>query len=183
MIQGEVIGADVFQKAIHSLSNDIKRGIMDVAFAKASIPVYHAMRELVGKSKYGVKAHQYEKKTGKPIGHPAGNLQRSIRILPYKETGAMYPTFWVKPVKNQGDPDGWYAKFLEYGHFTKVERTKGKIRISKATKKAARIKVNDHVRWVPPHPFIRPAYDKTQNLAMSIIKENILNKIEEYITG
>lgn len=85
----------------------------------------------------------------------------------------------VKKVKNQ---DAFYARFVEFGHFTR--RPGGRLR------KTNRGQANNQqladevqagkVRWVAPQPFLRPAFYNKQSAAIEAMKAKLKARIEEY---
>ena len=165
MIQGTVIGADEFAKTLQILADDIKRGIMDEALMNGARPLLSAMQSAAHVSEHGSRGNRLASRN-----HPAGTLKRSIKILKDSVHG-QFPTIWVKPIKGKGDPDGWYAKFVEYGHFVR----KG----NKGVR--GKIKAGQHVEFVKARPFIRPTYDSMDSSVKNIISESIMSRIEKYI--
>jgi HK97 gp10 family phage protein len=165
MIQGSVIGASELSKTLTGLSEELRRGAIEQALEAGATPLLHAMRAAAAVSEKGSRGNRLSSRN-----HPAGTLKRSIQMLK-SSSGGQFPTIWVKPVKGKGDPDGWYAKFVEYGHFVR----KG----GKGVK--GRIKKSDHVEFVKARPFIRPTYDSMDSTVKSIISASIMAKIEKYI--
>lgn len=92
----------------------------------------------------------------------SGKLARSIYMKQIRErSGPNRQTFYVAPrmgkkyqrVGKKGvDKDAFYAPWVELGHYT-AERKDGK----------------SAPRWVPPSPFMRPAFESKKEAAVGAI--------------
>jgi HK97 gp10 family phage protein len=162
--KGEVIGAEELSKTLTGLAEEVRRNTLDAALMAGATPLLSAMKAAASVSENGSRGNRLTSRN-----HPAGTLKRSIKILKSREGN--FPTIWVKPVKGQGDPDGWYAKFVEYGHFVR----KG----NKGVK--GKIKKGQHVTFVKARPFIRPTYDSMDGTVKAIISERIMSEVEKYV--
>lgn len=162
--KGEVIGAQELSDTLQNMAEDLRRNALDEALMAGAMPLLSAMKSAAHVSENGSRGNRLSSRN-----HPAGTLKRSINIL--KSGEGRYPTIWVKPVKGKGDPDGWYAKFVEYGHFVR----KGNKGVS------GRIKKGQHVEFVKARPFIRPTYDSMDGTVKNIISASIMARIEKYI--
>jgi len=164
MIKAEVIGADKLTETLNGLAEEMRRNILEDALMAGAMPLLSAMKSAAAVSEKGSRGNRLSSRN-----HPAGTLKRSIQILKSRE--GKFPTIWVKPVKGKGDPDGWYAKFVEYGHFVRkgMKGVKGKI------------KKGQHVEFVRPQPFIRPTYDSMDSSVKAIITERVMAGVEKYV--
>ena len=119
-----------------------------------------------------------------------GTLARSIYRKYIRElSGPETKVFFVAPRqgkqfqkmgKKKISKDAYYARWVEYGHFTRPPGThlnkKGLVRANKIGRKSNRggadsQALEDQVRsgavkWVPAHPFMRPAFDVKKNAAV-----------------
>lgn len=122
MIDIEIIGTAQLEKKLAQIAEEVKRSILKNALLTVGREMQGYLVEAAPISKRGSHGNKLASRN-----HEAGNLQRSIKVLPDKKNGN-FPTVWAKPIKG-GNPDGWYAKFVEYGHMTrKGAPRKGKIR-------------------------------------------------------
>ena len=119
-----------------------------------------------------------------------GTLARSIYRKYIRELSSQErKTYYVAPRqgkqyqkmgKKQISKDAFYARWVEYGHFTRPPGTHvnkmGLTRANKIGRKSNRggvdnAAIEDQVRsgavkWVPAHPFMRPAFDVKKNAAV-----------------
>ena len=146
MIDIEITGTEELKRKLEGLTNGVANEILRGALYENALDIKD---EMVGACHVSENGVHFEKI--KTRNHEAGTLARSIRVLVDKVRGN-YPTIWVKPVKGQGDPDGWYAKFLEYG-----------------------------TRFHAPHPFIRPTYDRMQSQVREGIDAIVREDIKKYM--
>jgi hypothetical protein len=116
-------------------------------------------------------------------GHPpAGTLKKAIYSIRLKDQCS--PTFEVwkvgvrkgrgaRETKRRGgviNLDAFYASWVEYGHFARVPHA-----MTKAARAAAR--AVGTAKWVPAHPFFRPAVAVAQNRAFAAMKESLMREL------
>jgi len=166
MISTTITGIDGLTRSMAALADELKRKTLHDALQLGARPLYNAM---VDAAPVGVRDSRGNKLASR--NHVKGNLKKSIRIL--RGSGEDYPTYWVKPVKGKGDPDGWYAKFVEYGHMTRVGSFGKKGRIGK----------NEGARMVRPKGFgfIRKTYESMDGTVKGIISEKIMGDVLKYV--
>jgi HK97 gp10 family phage protein len=83
--------------------------------------------------------------------------------------------------------DAYYARFVELGHFSRPS-TGGRV-----LRNAGRGGVNSQrladqvqagtVKWVPAHPFLRPAFDVQKNRAVTAMGEKIGDRLAKIKVG
>jgi len=124
-----------------------------------------------------------------------GTLARSIyrkyiRELSNQETkvyfvGPRQGKMYRKMGKKQVSKDAYYARWVEYGHFSRPPGThainrrgvsgkwmKGDIvanrlpRTKDRTTQLESMVAAGTIKWIPPHPFMRPAFDVKKNAAV-----------------
>jgi len=83
-----------------------------------------------------------------------------------KKTSKFGPTQGV-------NKDAFYAAWVEYGHFTRTPKGPGK----RKTRQLAGIAAGT-VRWVPPHPFMRPAFETKKTEALNAMAEYLHNEMQ-----
>jgi len=66
--------------------------------------------------------------------------------------------------------DAYYAKWVEFGHFARVPHE-----MTKTAKAAGRML--GVAKWIPPHPFMRPAIAAKQADALRAMQEYIRNQM------
>jgi len=131
-----------------------------------------------------------ERRVGRKIGSRALRAAAKVvqaeakRRAPIGKRGFIPPSIKVRAVKrsrknkdyvgiNVITAGGWfkgktfYAAFLEFGHH-----------VGKRMKAAARKVAGDTRQWVPPRPFIGPAYEATKGQARQIIIRELRRGIE-----
>lgn len=143
-LRAEIIGTNNLCTQFDKVHENLEKKILGI-LKTAGNPTLMEMRSLAPISKKGASEQRLASRV-----HDRGTLKRSIKIITSKGLGR-YPTIWIKPVKTWGkDPDGWYAKFIEFG-----------------------------TRYHPAHPFIRPAYDHTKSQVEASLKNSIINEITQ----
>lgn len=126
-----------------------------------------------------------------------GRLARSIYSKQIRElsdntkqtyyVGARQGKKYQKVGKKGLSQDAYYARFVELGHFTrpstggKVLRKSGRGQINNA-RLAAQVQAGQ-VRWVPPHPFLRPAFDVKQQAAVDAMGAKLRARLESLRLG
>lgn len=68
--------------------------------------------------------------------------------------------------------DAYYAAWVEYGHFTRTPKGPGKRKARQLAGIAA-----GTVRWVPPQPFMRPAFETKKTEALNAMAEYLRREI------
>ena len=103
----------------------------------------------------GCKPIQAAAKSKVPVD--SGDLKRSIKVRAGKRRRGMRE---VAVQTDQGwyQGDTFYGAFLEFGHFL------GK-------------RGSDDRTWVPPKPFMRPAWDEQQGNALRIVMDKLWSSI------
>ena len=91
--------------------------------------------------------------------------------------GARQGKKYQKVGKKQLSYDAYYARFVELGHFTRPS-TGGRLprhtnRGERNNAALASLVQSGHVRWVPPKPFLRPAFDVKREAAVEKIGQRI----------
>ena len=107
---------------------------------------------------------------------PPGTLKRAIFQARMTDQCSLTKEVWMVGVrtgnkstqKGSAMPDAFYAKWVEFGHFTRTPRGAG---TQKARRAAAR--ASGAARWVPPQPFMRPAFDASQAAALQAMADYI----------
>ena len=120
-----------------------------------------------------------------------GTLARSIyRKYIREESSQERKTYYVAPrqgkqyqktgKKKNISKDAYYARYVEFGHFSRPPGTHvnkmGLTRANKLSRKSNRGGADNQaladqvrsgaVKWVPAHPFMRPAFDVKKNAAV-----------------
>lgn len=111
-------------------------------------------------------------------------LAEAKKLAPVDEEGRIPPSLKIKAAKRSrgkntrgytgitvSTRDGWfqgatfYAAFVEFGHFM-------------GSRKGAKASGAQRT-WIPPTPFVRPAWDSKKFLALAAIKKALLVKTEQ----
>lgn len=118
-------------------------------------------------------------------GHPPpGTLKRAIYQTRIPEQCSAVREVWrvavrqgksaqkVSRGKNTANLDAFYAGFVEFGHYTRTPKGVGTI---KSRREAAR--ASGSARWVPPKPFMRPAFEVKKSEAIQAVRDYIHNTL------
>jgi len=124
-----------------------------------------------------------------------GTLARSIyRKYIREQSGPEKKVFFVAPRqgkqyqkmgKKQVSKDAYYARYVEFGHFSRPPGThqnkQGLTRANKIGRKSNRGGVDNEaladqvrsgsVKWVPAHPFMRPAFDVKKEASVDAMRQ------------
>lgn len=109
-------------------------------------------------------------------GHPPpGTLKKSIIVKRLEEEAAPYKQAYLVTVrrgKKGTAEDGYYARWVEYGHIYKPpgQALKGG-KASKSAQRAAHISAGGV--FIPAHPYMRPAYMSKKEAAKAKIVERL----------
>lgn len=112
-------------------------------------------------------------------GHPKpGTLKKSIYQKQIGElSNNVKQTFFVGARRGKGyrekGQDAYYASWVEFGHFFVPPRPKG------VTRKAHR--KENRSKFVPAHPFIRPAFESKKVEAVEAIKAYLEKRIPDEV--
>lgn len=144
--------------------------------AKRRAPILGSSRTTRGRTKV---TSRYSSRT-----HEKGNLRDSISmgVIKSARTNA---GVWCGPqasVFGNKKYDAYYAHMVEFGHFIKKRRSK-KYTTAYGDKILRWYKGEDvGDTWVPPKPFMRPAFDETKEIVASGLQDIYINKIKRYVT-
>jgi hypothetical protein len=123
-----------------------------------------------------------------PKGHPpAGTLAKAIYQARWPDKCTSTTEVWFVDVKKgkrfrnvgrntsrfgpvQTNFDAFYASWVEYGHFTRAPSG-----ITKTAKAAAR--ALGVTTFVPPHPFMRPAFEAKKGAALEAMRLYLAQKM------
>lgn len=117
-----------------------------------------------------------------------GTLKRSLYIKQIRElSGLTRQTFYVgarqgkryaKMGKKGRSADAYYAKWVELGHFTRAVKSSNRGQRNNAALEAA--VRSGKVKWVPGHPFLRPAFELKRGAAIDSIAAKLRERLERY---
>lgn len=126
-------------------------------------------------------------------GPPPGNLKRALYCMRLPEQCTPDREVWKvdarkgkgrwKHKRNQGNDTNtagaFYAGFVEFGHWS---RTPAAVMLhGKGTRNAIRqaYQASGKARWIPAHPFMRPALDSMRNDFATIMQAYIGRNLRE----
>lgn len=105
---------------------------------------------------------------------PPGTLKRAIYKFRIPEKSGPTNEYWkVSVLKGDKETKGslrkgaYYAAWVEFGHYARQPKSAGKRKQRQANQKAGLVK------FVPPHPFMRPAFENS--------KERVNQAMRDYI--
>ena len=170
------------------------KGLKELDNALKQLPEKVAKNGLRGAVRAGSKvivdeakqnAPKYSGKVGK--NHPPpGTLKRSIIMKHIREaSGAERQTFYVtvrsgKKYRRQGkkgnlSQDAFYWKFVEFGYYAGGSK---KNMTYRGARKARREGTLKGARYIPPQPFMRPAFENKKMQAVQAIKDQLAKRVE-----
>lgn len=117
------------------------------------------------------KAPVLDHKTAHSTSLNPGELREDIRITPVRQDEAGFVHTYVGPGNRTHHVAGW----VEWGH--RLVRG-GYSRVLANGKKRGPGK---EVGRVPPHPFLRPAYDESQNEAINAFVEAAAKRLRRWL--
>jgi hypothetical protein len=112
---------------------------------------------------------------------PPGTLKKAIyqarmvdRCTPTQEVWMVGVRSGKKTTaKGTARPDAYYASWVEFGHFTRMPA--GPKETKKSRKLAAR--ALGITRYVPPQPFMRPAFDQSKSAAAQALSDYVTREL------
>ena len=168
------------------------KGFKELAEALRDLPgniSKNALRSAVGA---GAAVIRVEAKSNAQRMADTGTLARSIyqtqireQSTPEKQVyyvGARQGKQYQKMGKKQVNKDAYYARWVELGHWS---RPSGggyiKARAGTRGREAAlnALSASGAIRWVPAHPFLRPAFDVKHTAAIDAIAAKITERLAQ----
>lgn len=162
------------------------RGFKELADALKELPQRVAVNALRASATAGAAEIRNEARRLAPVwtgpvsqGHPpAGTLKKAIysaysrsRSQPHAAVAIVSVRTGKNAFKNASKGkakankvDAYYARWVEFGHFTATPKGVGSIR---ARRKQAQ--ASGQARWVPPRPFLRPAFASAKGAAIRAV--------------
>jgi len=106
--------------------------------------------------------------------HEAGNLKNSIYQARMADKCSATQEVWKVDFRVSGKKGAFYAKFVEYGHFARVPQGD-----SKLTRKQRRVIAGLTGKWVPAHPFVRPAVQSVQDKIVPAMQQYLNTRLQD----
>jgi HK97 gp10 family phage protein len=114
-------------------------------------------------------------------GHPPpGTLKKAIYQVRVAQECSTTKEVWkidvrrgkrARSVGKKGrNLDAFYASWVEYGHFARVP-----MKMTKTAKAAGR--ALGVAKWIPPHPFMRPAVASSQQAAFDAMRDYLAKQL------
>ena len=171
------------------------QGFAELAAGLRELPDKVARTVLSKAVSAGALLVQQEMKKNAEGMRDTGTLARSIYRKYIRElSGPETKVFFVAPRqgkkyqkmgKKKVSKDAYYARFVEFGHFTRPPGThlnkKGLVRANKIGRNSNRGGVDNAaladqvqsgtVKWVPAHPFMRPAFDVKREASIDAMRQ------------
>jgi len=174
-------------------------GFAELAAALRELPqniAKNALRSAVGA---GAAEIRKQAKANAEGMRDTGTLARSIYQKQIREqsnnekqvfyVGARQGKSYQKVGKKGVNKDAFYARFVELGHFSR-RTEKG---FERVMRNANRGGVNNQrladqvqagtVKWVPAHPFLRPAFDVKKDAAVTAMGDKIAERLAKIKVG
>ena len=104
-----------------------------------------------------------------------GLLRDSLKIQPMRARKGRVG-FMVDTEEGSYKGETFYAAFLEFGHHAKSRKSAG-------IKKGQIGGSTDARKYIPPKPFMRPAFDRTASVASQLAMDSIKEGIESIVSA
>ncbi len=165
------------------------KGLKELSQALQTLPQNLVRNVLRGTVNAGASLVRDQARINAPVmekalpGHqPPGTLKRSIVTTYVKErSNAQQVTYYVavrqgkryrgKGVKHNLSQDAFYATWVEFGHYYVAPKPKG------ITWKVHRQTYLSSDQYVPPHPFMRPAFESKKEQAVYAMGSYLANRL------
>ncbi|MBK7082354.1 MAG: HK97 gp10 family phage protein [Betaproteobacteria bacterium] len=170
------------------------QGFAELAAALKTLPDNIARNALRSAVAAGAAEVRVAAKANALAMRDTGTLARSIYQKQIRELSSLQrQTFYVGARKGknlqagrtfgkQGSKtrtasmDAYYARWVEFGHFS---RPSGGGRIPRGAGRAA-VTSSSAVHWIPPHPFLRPAFDSRKGAAIEAMARKLRDRLERF---
>lgn len=175
----KVMGLDELKREFERLSVATRERIMKGAMAKAASVI---RREAVARA----PTYTGEVSQGHP---PPGTLKRAIYQARMTLKCTSTTEVWLigvragkqaqttKRGKGTVNLDAFYARFVEYGHYTRAPASAGATATGRrrAVREGSQLVVGAH--FVMPQPFMRPAFELKKEEAARVFKEEFYERM------
>lgn len=95
-----------------------------------------------------------------------GNLAKNIEKEIARESIGSRVIVHIGPNK-----DAWYGRLVEFGHAI--------VRVVSRVRKGGRVRrITEHLGQVPPHPWLRPAFDAKRREAQQVMEQEFRRRLE-----
>lgn len=172
-----------------AVSNNVELVVPDMAAwlqELASLPATIQRRVVKGAVATGCSVMRKDAKLRAP--KKTGNLAKAIYQVRLKEESDETLEVWKVDVARgkQARNDAYYAKWVEYGHYTRgiggARFTKAERRVLYDAKAADRpvLAMNSvaGAKWVPAQPFMRPAFLATREQALKAMSDYFRDNLQ-----
>lgn len=165
-------------------------GFAELAAALKELPDNIARNGLRAAVSAGAKVVRDEAKSriGSDPQNDTGTLKRSLYQKQIRElSGLGRQTFFVgvrqgknyQSVGKKGrSQDAYYGKWVEFGHFSRSMKNANRGQRNNAALEAA--VRSGKVRWVPGHPFLRPAFEMSRGRAIDAMAAKLRERLERF---
>lgn len=166
------------------------QGFAELAAALKALPDNIARNALRSAVAAGAAEVRVAAKANALAMRDTGTLARSIYQKQIRELSSLQrQTFYVgvragRKFKKYGktglskssEEGAYYGRFVEFGHFS---RPSGGGRIPRGAGRSA-VTSSSAVRWIPPHPFLRPAFDTRKGAAIEAMARKLRERLERF---
>lgn len=166
MVEMKITGLKELQVALEGMPGKLGGEILSSALGSAATVIQND-----AKSRVLIAAKAYWLYTGnKSVGLAYPGWLRD-QIIKKRTIATQTQAQTIITVKGKGRVDqAFFWRFIEYGHFTRGKKA-GETR---------KFKRGEHpMRWVPAHPFMRPALSSQSNAALQKFIEKMRMKIDK----
>lgn len=155
-----ITGGDKLEALLTKLPADVERAILKDAVRAGAEPIHAAAQEKCPVSGDDIDPHK-------------GELRESIKLRVTAAKGAVRATVGSREGDFKGET--FYGPMVEYGHAQGQAKGGGPVHIQLA---GQWVTLTPGTR-VPPHPFLRPAFDENKEKATKIVGDEVARGIEQ----
>lgn len=183
----QVKGLAELNRALEQLPRNISKNVLRGAVNAAAQVVRKEVSLRVPVKTGQLKRAVYRKHIPERSSATRQTYYVSVRSGKRYQAGATYGKNKDKTRTAKTSSDAFYARFIELGHYT---RPPGKTLSKSGQMLASRIKrgrgrashiaaltAAGQVRWVPPQPFMRPAWEAKKNEALQVLADYMRKRL------
>ena len=149
-------------------------GLDEVLRKLKKLPERIQKNVVVGAVRAGTKPIVKEAKALVPTN--TGTLKKSIGATKRRSKNKNIIHFSITPRVKKG---GWYAHFVEFGTYAKLDHPMKKQRTGKLGKRREKIVAKG--LGIKPHPFMRPAFEKKGEESIKFVREYMKKRVDKEI--
>jgi HK97 gp10 family phage protein len=163
-MSAKISGLKELSAALRELGPDISRNALRSSVRSAAKKVIDEARRRVPKNTGQLSRAIYMKQLRKESGDDRQTFIVGVRQGPKVNR---------KTKQKDYSQDGYYGRYIEFGHFTRGQKKVARTNIGKIAQHKG-----GSLKWVPAQPFMSPAFDSRKEDSVRVIAETIARRIK-----